>query len=88
MALLFDKRIERLEPLVAGWLPNRFIEDEDVKDMVGDVQHDVWTFTLGVEPFVVSHCGGDLPSFLRISSDFSGFFIKGGGCFFATMGLD
>lgn len=38
---------------------------------------------------MVSHWGGDLPSFLRISSDFSGFFIKGGGCFLAaTKGLD
>ena len=89
VALLFDKRIERLEPLLAaGWLPNRFIEEEDVNDMVGDVQDEDWPFTLGVEPFVVSHCGGDLPSFLRISSDFSGFFIKGGGCFLTTKGFE
>lgn len=33
-------------------------------------------------------CGGDLPSFRSISSDFSGFFINGGGFFLSGSTLD
>ena len=40
VALLLDNRIERFDPFVAAWLANRFIEDDEVIELVGDVQDD------------------------------------------------
>lgn len=61
---------------------NKFIEEDEVSDAVGDVQVEEASSSCAIGANSAPLLGGDLPSFRMISSDFSGFFINGGGCFF------
>ena len=82
VALLLDKRTDRLVLEEALFV----VDEDDIEEKLEELEEGI-EFELECATWVCS-VGGERPSLRRISSDFSGFCIIGGGFFFKGVTLE